>query len=456
MGSNDNGVDASIALPVSMIQKQFWLLQQVHPDDSSYNMPTVFQLQGNLDPVRLEAAIASVINRHASLRAKYKLNNERVTCFAEAYTDYRLPVVDLQQLPDSQQDEELFDIILAAIAEPFDLECDSPVRSVLIKLSAIENFLVLVIHHIAIDLKSKEIIGEELSAAYNNEEMPVAALQYQNYIDWFAELQATDVYEKKKKFWKKQFENHSYRLELPFRKQIEGFLPYQGEEILFNFTADEYSLIQKFSASNNVITFVALLLCYYITLHSFSKQDELVLGVPLSNRQQHEHKLIVGCFVNILPMKIAIQQSDSLQTVLKKLRMVMVASHRNQEVPLMQIVEELNPDRSMQYNPLFQAGFTFEPPMQLQLHAVVTQPVVIHNGGSQLELFMNLWPQQDELCGRLEYCAALFAENDIVHFVNRFQNITRKITATLELSSVTVADITNIEECVDGESFARK
>ena len=56
--------------------------------------------------------------------------------------------------------------------------------------------------------------------------------------------------------------------------------------------------------------------------------------------------------------------------VLRQVRLEMLAAHRNQEMPYEQMVKKLQTKRDPSYNPFFQVGFTFEPPMELEFAGV--------------------------------------------------------------------------------------
>ena len=102
--------------------------------------------------------------------------------------------------------------------------------------------------------------------------------------------------------------------------------------------------------------------------------------------------------------------------VLRQVRLEMLAAHRNQEMPYEQMVKKLQTKRDPSYNPFFQVGFTFEPPMELEFAGVEITTQKIHNQGTQLDLFLNLWEKEEEVHGFIEYNRELFDDSTLTRF----------------------------------------
>jgi hypothetical protein len=56
------------AVPVSFAQERLWLLDQLAPGTSAYNIPGAFRLLGPLNVAALRQSVAEIVRRHDALR----------------------------------------------------------------------------------------------------------------------------------------------------------------------------------------------------------------------------------------------------------------------------------------------------------------------------------------------------------------------------------------------------
>ena len=61
-----------LTYPVSITQRQFWLIHQLVDDSPAYNIQSVFQIQGDLDIAVLENSINKIIQRHEIFRTNFE------------------------------------------------------------------------------------------------------------------------------------------------------------------------------------------------------------------------------------------------------------------------------------------------------------------------------------------------------------------------------------------------
>jgi non-ribosomal peptide synthetase component F len=147
----------------------------------------------------------------------------------------------------------------------------------------------------------------------------------------------------------------------------------------------------------------------------------------LTNRRQNPHKDFLGCFVNILPLTFTVSNDMTFDEVLRQVRLEMLAAQHNQEMPYEQMVKKLQTKRDPGYNPFFQVGFTFEPPMELEFAGVEITTQKIYNQGTQLDLFLNLWEKEEEVHGFIEYNRELFDDSTLTCFAGHYKTLLQAI-----------------------------
>src|SRR5262249_19792587 len=83
---------------------------------------------------------------------------------------------------------------------------------------------------------------------------------------------------------------------------------------------------------------------------------EVVIGVPVAGRVRPELEGLVGCFVNLLPVRVAVDGESSFRRLLGAVRERALEAFEHQEIPFERLVEALRPERSPGRHPLFQVA----------------------------------------------------------------------------------------------------
>lgn len=419
--------------PASIIQKQFWLLHKIQPENSAYNIPSLFRVKGGLDVGAFKRAVKAVVLRHEDLRSTFYSEQGVLSQIVHEDPDDCISFTVNSKVQKGESDN-VREAIARDIGLPFDLEKGPLLRVVLTQLSEDEWFLLIIMHHIVIDLHSKSLFAAELSDCYNsfiagkNSDLSSNVTQYGDYSLWQQEYIKSEQFAKNMSFWRDTLSGRKMRLNLPIDKTRPVVQGEVGGAVYLGISAELNEKILRFCKTNNLPVFLVALGAYAILMYRYSGQREITIGVPFSNRRQAAYKDTVGCFVNVLPITCTLSPSaDKFEDVLQQLRKVMLQAHRNQEVPYEMLVKELQPDRDPSYNPLFQTGFTFEPPMELHLTGVKVDGEKVHNHGAQMDLYANLWELEDGLHGLFEYNNALFERETVERFVGHFQTLLQSI-----------------------------
>jgi amino acid adenylation domain-containing protein len=423
-----------VQYPASAIQNQFWLINQIQPNNSTYNIPSLFHVQGHLDINALQQGIENIARRHEILRSTFLSENGRLLQVVNENIDLTIQIrFDIDEMPgfdDQERKKEIRDRIISDICQPFDLENGPLLKIKLYKHSADYCCLLFVIHHIITDLRSNDILFAELSSLYNaiagdgTVSLDKSLSQYREYSSWQHAFLSSEQYRSSLSFWMDELAGKELYLNLPTDKQRPIIQELQGTAIPFNLSIESSYMLRQYCRQNNFSLYLVTLTAYLILLYRYSGQTEIIIGIPFSNRRHENHKNTIGCFVNILPITFVISPSKNrFADVLQQVRGAMLKGHRNQEVPYNLLVKEVKPLRDPSYNPIFQVGFTFEPPMELTLHGLSLESEKIHNHGAHLDLFAILWEHDGNLHGMFEYNTGLFAKETVQRITSHFKEL---------------------------------
>jgi non-ribosomal peptide synthetase component F len=287
--------------------------------------------------------------------------------------------------------------------------------------------LALAAHHIALDLRSKELISGDIAALYAHYHFgePFPPPPPYNY-EKVAGDEGTESQGEKADRALAYFTQHlnpiPAPLALPADYPRSKTYPVSGARELFFLDGELAALLRARAATLHTKPFLLLLAAWSILLGRYSASERVAVGVPFTNRRRTDWQDVVGCFVNNLPLVVEIGDHN-FDTVVAQIRGRMLGHHRHQEVPLARILERIKPVRDPSRNSVFQAGFTFEPPMSLRLPGVEVTSTKIHSGGTQLDVFMTFWETDQGIAGQIEYATEIFDSATVVRLARNFKQL---------------------------------
>lgn len=403
-----------IKVPISAIQKQFWLINQMAPENSAYHVIDIFHLKGNLDLAALEKSVQTIIDRHEIFRTYLAFEKNTLFQCIVPETKFSPVFIDLLAEPEEKKPQRITSIIKHEKKKPFDLNKWPLIRLTVVHREPALFTIMFTIHHSIIDLASKALFASELQhlyAAYKADAEPPLTpprYQYRDYVQWQQQWLESPQMEAQGRYWRNELKETDGFLQLPSDKKRPPLQNLEGAAHKIFLDPVLTKRLEQFNQENNVSVFLTLLAAYITLLYRYSGQKNIVVGVPLTNRREKMHKEIMGCFVNTMPLATTIKPEESFKQLLRQVRLNMLGAHRNQEIPLEEILTAVQHASNPSYNPLFQAGFTFAPPMPLCLPGMEIEPVCVHHGGSQLDIFATFWESNGGIEGFFEYNTALF------------------------------------------------
>ncbi|MBV5315349.1 MAG: amino acid adenylation domain-containing protein [Prolixibacteraceae bacterium] len=434
---------------ISKIQEQFWILNFLHKNNTAYNIPSVFKIDGIPNLEYLQKSIDVLIQRHELLRTIFFLEKENV--FQKLDGLRHVLKVNVINIPTAFSGVDIPKEVSEEIHFPFDLMGGNLFRVTLFAFENKVSILTIVFHHIIVDLHSKKMFGEELSEIYNSlcqgkkAELRSVEHSYFNYVENYTRWLESPNAEEMLDYWLKELENTNLSLDLPTDFERPKQLSLKGRSVKFAIESDFASKVKAFSAENLVTPFVILLSAYASMLSRLSNKKQVIIGVPMSNRRREENKNIFGCFVNIVPIKVDFLNNISGLEVIKQIRVALFKAHRNQELPLVYLIDRAKSKMKDINNSIFQTGFTFEPPMTLSLNNLNVTPLIFEREGSQLELFLTMFENGDLIQGSLEYSEELFLQSTAIHwkdiFINTLKSLIEQPEAEIDqLETLTLED----------------
>ncbi|MCA2683033.1 MAG: amino acid adenylation domain-containing protein [Microcystis sp. M038S2] len=424
-------------LPLSFAQQRMWFIYQMDQQNSAYNEALTIRLTGRLNIDILEQTINAIIQRHESLRTTFPMVEGNPIQKIAPSLKIKLLVINLKDISQDQIDKQ----IIEELQKPFDLTQAPLLRCTLFDLGYENYILVNVFHHIIIDGWSKGILFKELSKFYqaflsnSTVDLPELTIQYADFAVWQRQWLQGEILENQLNYWKKQLTAAPPLLELPTDKPRPANPNFRGHSISFQIDSELTEKLKLLSQKSGGTLFMTLLAALNTLLFRYSGQDDILIGTPTANRNRQEIEPLIGFFVNTLVLRNSLEGNPTFSGLLQQARNVVLEAYANQDVPFEQVVDGLEIERSLSYNPLFQVMFALQnaPLNALELPDLKAQYLAVENQRIKFDLSLILEEIETEkgayLEGFWEYDSDLFTPERITRMVGHFQTLLKGIVA---------------------------
>ncbi|NKI92316.1 non-ribosomal peptide synthetase [Rhizobacter sp. SG703] len=340
--------------PMSPAQARQWFLWRLDPASTAYHIAGALRLRGRLDAAALRASFDALVERHESLRTVFDplpdgLAQPRVLPgaaigLAERDTDEASLAAELRRIH----------------AEPFDLAHGPLLRLALLRLAPQEHVLAVVMHHIVSDGASLQVIVGEFVAQYRARvaggvaALPPLPIRYADYARWQRHGLAAGEQARQLAYWTAQLGTDHPVLQLPTdRPRVAEARLRAARHAVALPPALVLALRQRAEAQQATL-FTVLLAGWQALLARWSGQHDVRVGVPIANRQRVETEGLVGFFVNTQVLRNVVHARMPLAQVLQQARDAALGAQEHPDLPFEQLVDALQPERSLGTTPLFQ------------------------------------------------------------------------------------------------------
>ncbi len=337
---------------------------------------------------------------------------------------------------------------------PFNLETEALYRFKLFKINENRYILYFNMHHIISDGWSHNLLRDKIlenykkickSKAIREEE----GIQYIDYVKWQNRSENSGLYKKQLAYWKEKLSAEVPIVQLTADQKKVPFDNHKGNIKVFKLSNQLIGQLDRFCKRQGSTLFMAMLSIYKIFLYRLSSENELAVGTPVAGRNHSKLEELIGFFVNTLVIRDTIEEGMSFEDVLKGVRKSSIEAFSNSNVPFEKVVEEIQPQRSINQMPLFQYMFAFQefPVSSVDIHNLdISNPVPIHNGTAKFDLTLFIERDSDGYYGKWEYRTAVFSEEAIECFTNVFLNILSAVVNNFNLPVEELALLTKQEE----------
>jgi len=437
---------------LSSAQKRLYILQEMDFSGTSYNVPMVLLIEGELNQEKLENTFHKIINRHTSFKTSFEIVNENPMQRIYQHVDFK---IRYSRLTNNDNREE----IITHFVKPFNLSQAPLMRVELIRISPGEetqtpaHILMVDIHHIITDGTSMDLLAKEFKAYHADEELSPLRLQYKDYTEWQNSEEQKEAIIMQAIYWRKQFAGEIPVLNLPVDHPRPAIQSFAGNVICFELSNEQSSALNDLVLSTGATLYMILMAIFNILLAKISGQEDIIVGTPIAARRHVDLEKIIGMFVNTLALRNYPNNHKIFINFLQEVKEKNLEAFENQEYQFENLVEKVTVNRDASRNPLFDVVLAL-PNIQTQTENLPAAEITDFNVKNlprenltaKFDLNVTCQEGRDRLFFAIEYCIKLFKEETIKRFFDYFRRIVSIVTSDINIKLAEIEIIAKEEK----------
>jgi amino acid adenylation domain-containing protein len=423
---------------LSSPQKRLYIMNQLDPVDTAYNLTVVVKLEGRLQEAKGEAAFARLIRRHETLRTSFRLVASEPVQKVHEEVDFAVSYFD----PGSAGQEKR---IIEEFIRPFDLTQAPLLRVGLIRLAEGAYILMMDIYHIITDGISMGVLFREFMALYGGAVLPRLKVQYKDYSQWQNSPGHQGELKKQEAYWLNRFSGGIPEPLFPADRSWSGDSGRGRGSLYFTIDGTSVATIRALMKATGTTLYMVLLAAYYVLLSRHSGQEDIVVGSPVTGRSHPDWQGVIGVFINSLALRNFPCPAKTFREFLGEVRESVLAAFENQDYHFEELVKRLGVRRQFGRNPVYNVMFAlqnFETGPQalpgVQNPDLKLVPYDYENKAPDFDLVLETHEVGDSIRLYFGYAAHLFGEPAIKEVARQYREILAQAAAN---GDIRLADI---------------
>ncbi|MFP4409953.1 amino acid adenylation domain-containing protein [Coleofasciculus sp.] len=429
--------------PLSFNQQRRWYLEQLNTTSFGSNIFVPINITGLLNAEVVKQVIHEIVHRHQALRTRLAFVHEQPTQIISSDLKIDLPIIDLRNLPEEDRIKQAKQYAIQECKKHFNISKLPLLRFKLLCISQQKYILFFTVDHIVFDEWSLRIFFEEFSILYQNfsvnkpSPLPDLLNQYTDFTYWQKNRLRGKYFEELVSYWNKQLNGASMLLEFPEIKTHSLRGSWQEFAIKYSI----YKSLENFSKTENSTLFITLLAAFKILLHNYTKKEDILVAIPLSNRIKKEFNNVIGFFNNIQIIRTDLSGNPSFKELVHRVREKVIGAFSHQELPFA-LADTIQPNWNQTYLSLLQVVFSIKyddlTPFFIPNLKSSYMEFNIDDCIAKVPLYLTMNVTQEGLFGVIVYQNSLFSPRFIGQMTYDFTILLERIVedASIRLSNL--------------------
>ena len=421
--------ETTITVPLSEAQHQLWLASQIGPEGSlAYNINTTLELRGKIDTDALRRAVQGLVDHHEALRTI--LSEDGKSQVVQPRLSLDVPIIEKDIEAWRAQESKT----------PFDLTTGPLFRAALLRVDDERSLLSLTAHHILCDGFTFGIFLEELADTYNGTAPATPPLQFRGYLEAIEAQRGSAEMEAHRAYWLAECRVPVPVLRLPSDRPYPTIRNFNGQRVSTRIDASLADALRTASRRAGCTLYMTLLAGFQIFLHRITRQDEIIVGIPVTGRSVPGSERVAGYCTHLLPVRSHQEADATVAAFLAATRRRVLDALEHQDFPFAELLREIGSERNLHAAQLVSTVFNLEPvsglPALRGIEATLVPPSVHYTA---FDLSLNTIDTGAELLLECVYDSDLFDESSVHRFLTVYRQVLSAMTQDLEVSVSRVA-----------------
>ncbi len=406
-------------MPMSSVQRRLYLQCQLPGGDIAYHLLYLARVRGPFSLSGAQDFAARMIERHASLRTAFRMENGEFIAEVYPKIDFAFTVID--------GNEADLEGIVQTCDRPFDLTAAPLFRLVILRLSEAECILTFNCHHLIFDGYSAGILAKDILDELSGHKLAVLERTYFDFVQWEKQFFQSTEYKIQQDFWLKKHPDPPKRVALPTDFTPPATKSFAGDYFIRYLDTKELKALCR---AEGVTLFVTLLAAFYCVLSKLSNQDEITLGTLVSPRESGQFQTVMGLFANTLPLTQVLNPQTSFSELLQTVRTLVFQAMQHADFPFEHLVSQLPFLEKGVRNPLFDIVFNFERVARGKAETfgdVTVESLDYYAKVSMFDLAIDLVEYEDQVRFKVEYATTLYRDESIQGLMDAYFGIIQQV-----------------------------
>ncbi|WP_409055753.1 amino acid adenylation domain-containing protein [Streptomyces sp. SYP-A7185] len=451
-------------VPLTAGQFRTWLMSRLDERAGTDRIPVALRLDGELDWDALRAALGDVAARHEILRTTF--GGTRGGAMAQRVLDAAAarPAPSVVRAAEAQ----LPDLLADRAGQAFDLGQEAPWTQTLFRLADGDHVLLLVVHRIAADETSLDVLVRDLATAYGARregrvpERAPLPLQFADYALWERRLlqgekEPESLVNDQLSYWQDALAGIDAEIELPADRRRPAVASHRAGAVPLRLGPEAHGRLADLAEDDGTTTFMVVQAALVLLLARLGAGTDVTIGTRIPRRDESGLETLVGPFAGALALRTDASGDPTFRELLDRVLRSNQEAREHRDVPFERLVDALELPPSLARHPVFQVLLEVddsvdEPWDPWELPGLRTTRLELGTEPTEFDLAFSLTERYEPdgdlggVDGRLRYATELFEESTAKALAQRFIGVLEQVTADPERRLSTVDVLLDADE----------